>query len=282
MFVEDSYGRSSAYGEFWAKLNRGEYVAEEFKRIGKGGKEVWIQASYNPIFDLSGRPFKVVKFATDVTDQKLKNTDYEGQLAAISKSNAVIEFNMDGTIITANDNFLAALGGYSINEVKGKHHRMFVETNYARSSDYADFWKKLNNGEFFVGTYTRIDKRGKEVFIQASYNPILDLNGKPYKVVKYALDMTEVIRAIKGMAAGDLSMRCDTSVDNGGLTAEINKALDNLNSVLGQINQGSDVVAKSSNLLQKKGGGHEAQHHRGCHRNCSNGKGCTRSGSKDR
>jgi len=252
IFVEESYGRSAAYSDFWAKLNRGEFVADEFKRIGKGGKEVWIQASYNPILDLTGRPFKVVKYATDVTEQKIKNADYEGQLAAIGKSNAVIEFNMDGTIITANDNFLAALGGYSLNEVKGKHHRMFVESSYARGGEYADFWKKLNNGEFFVGTYTRIDKRGKEIYIQASYNPIFDLNGKPFKVVKYALDMTEVIRAIKGMAAGDLSMRCDTSVDNGGLTAEINKALENLNSVLSQINQGSDVVAKSSNLLQKK------------------------------
>lgn len=252
IFVEESYGRSTAYSEFWAKLNRGEFVAEEFKRIGKGGKQVWIQASYNPILDLNGKPFKVVKFATDVTEQKIKNSDYEGQLAAIGKSNAVIEFDMDGTVITANDNFLNALGGYSLNEVKGKHHRMFVEPAYARSAEYADFWRKLNNGEFFVGTYTRIDKRGKEVYIQASYNPILDLNGKPFKVVKYALDMTEVIRAIKGMASGDLSIRCDESVDNGGLTAEINKALENLNAVLGQINQGSDVVAKSSNLLQKK------------------------------
>lgn len=252
MFVEDTYSRSPAYAEFWARLNRGEFVAEEFKRIGKGGKEVWIQASYNPIFDLSGKPFKVVKFATDVTEQKIKNSDYEGQLAAIGKSNAVIEFNMDGTIISANDNFLNALGGYSLNEVKGKHHRMFVDPTYARSAEYADFWRTLNNGEFFVGTYTRIDKRGKEVYIQASYNPILDLNGKPVKVVKYALDMTEVIRVIKAMANGDLSLRCDTSVDNGGLTSEINKALENLDSVLGNIMQGSDVVAKSSDLLQKK------------------------------
>lgn len=252
IFVEDSYARSAAYAEFWAKLNRGEFVAEVFKRIGKGGKEVWIQASYNPIFDSAGKPFRVVKFATDVTAEKTKNADYEGQLEAIGKSNAVIEFNMDGTIITANDNFLSALGGYSLSEVKGKHHRMFVDSTYVRSAEYADFWRRLNNGEFFVGTYTRIDKRGREVYIQASYNPILDLNGKPFKVVKYALDMTEVIRAIKGMAAGDLSIRCDESVDNGGLTAEINKALENLNSVLGQINQGSDVVAKSSNLLQKK------------------------------
>ncbi len=252
IFVDETYGRSPAYAEFWAKLNRGEFVADEFKRIGKGGKEVWIQASYNPIFDLSGKPFKVVKFATDVTAQKLKNSDYEGQLAAISKSNAVIEFNMDGTIVSANDNFLNALGGYSLSEVKGKHHRIFVDAAYARSAEYADFWRTLNNGEYFVGTYTRIDKRGKEVYIQASYNPILDLNGKPYKVVKYALDMTEVIRVIKAMANGDLSLRCDTAADNGGLTAEINKALENLDSVLGNIMQGSDVVAKSSDLLQKK------------------------------
>lgn len=252
MFVETQYGQSAAYREFWTKLNRGEYIADEFKRIGKGGKEVWIQASYNPIMDLSGRPFKVVKFATDATEQKLKNADYEGQLNAIGKSNAVIEFNMDGTIITANDNFLSAMGGYAVSEVTGKHHRMFVDANYARSAEYADFWKKLNYGEFFVGTYTRIDKRGKEVYIQASYNPILDLNGKPYKVVKYALDMTEVIRVIKAMANGDLSLRCDTSADNNGLTAEINKALENLNAVMSNISQGSDVVAKSSDLLQKK------------------------------
>ncbi len=252
IFVESVYGNSAAYKEFWAKLNRGEFIAEEFKRIGKGGKEVWIQASYNPIMDLMGKPVKVVKFATDATEQKLKNANYEGQLEAIGKSNAVIEFNMDGTIITANDNFLTALGGYSLNDVKGKHHRMFVDPTYARSNEYTDFWRKLNNGEFFVGTYTRIGKRGEEVFIQASYNPILDLNGKPYKVVKYAMDMTEVIRAIKGMAKGDLTFRCNTAVDNEGLTAEVNKALDNLTSVLSNISQASDVVAKSSDLLQKK------------------------------
>ncbi|WP_276371569.1 PAS domain-containing methyl-accepting chemotaxis protein [Chryseolinea sp. H1M3-3] len=252
MFVEDNYGRSVTYTEFWSKLNRGEFIADEFKRVGKGGKEVWIQASYNPILDLNGNPFKVVKFATDVTQQKIKNADYEGQLSAIGKSNAVIEFNMDGTIITANDNFLTALGGYSLADIKGKHHKIFVDATYARSSDYADFWRKLNNGEFLVGTYTRLDKRGKEIYIQASYNPILDMNGKPFKVVKYALDMTEVIRVIKAMANGDLSARCDMSVDNGGLTGEINKALENLNSVLGNISQGSEVVAKSSDLLQKR------------------------------
>src|SRR5271165_2192577 len=135
MFVEESFRQSPEYREFWAKLNRGDFEAAEFKRIGKGGKEVWIQASYNPIMDSNGKPFKVVKYATDITQQKLTNADYAGQLAAISKAQAVIEFNMDGTIITANDNFLKALG-YTLDEVKGKHHSMFVEPGYRDSTEY--------------------------------------------------------------------------------------------------------------------------------------------------
>ncbi len=251
IFVDRQYEQSAAYKQFWDKLNRGEFVADEFKRIGKGGKEAWIQASYNPILDLTGKPIKVVKIATDVTEQKLRNADFQFQLEAVNKSNAVIEFDMDGTIRHANDNFLKAVG-YSLEEIKGKHHRIFVSPEYAGSNEYKDFWATLNRGEYFVGTYTRISKKGQEVHLQASYNPILDLNGKPVKVVKYALDMTEIIRVIKAMSNGDLSMRCDTSGDSDGLTVEINKALDNLNSVLGNISQGSDVVAKSSDLLQKK------------------------------
>ena len=190
MFVDDAFRRSADYKEFWAKLNRGEYEAKEYKRIGKGGKEVWIQASYNPILDRSGKPFKVVKFATDVTQQKLQTADFEGQIAAVSKAQAVIEFNMDGTIITANDNFLNALG-YTLDEVKGRHHSMFVDTSFARSNEYKDFWAKLNRGEYEAKEYKRLGKGGREVWIQASYNPILDLNGKPFKVVKYASDMTQ-------------------------------------------------------------------------------------------
>lgn len=251
IFCDAEYARSREYDQFWVNLKNGLAQTGEFRRIAKDGSDVWIQATYTPVRDEKGNVIRVIKLASDITEQKKRNMDYEGQLDAIGRSNAVIEFNMDGTIITANDNFLNTLG-YSLNEVKGKHHRMFVEANYARGNEYADFWKKLNNGEFFVGTYTRIDKRGRQVFIQASYNPILDLNGKPFKVVKYALDMTEVIRVIKAMANGDLGQRCDTNADNGGLTAEINKALENLNSVLLNISQGSEVVAKSSDLLQKK------------------------------
>ncbi len=190
MFVDAGYARGSEYREFWAKLNRGEYQSAEYKRFGKGGREVWIQASYNPIFDSSGKPFKIVKYATDVTEQKLANADYTGQIAAIGKSQAVIEFRMDGTILTANDNFLKTLG-YSLDEIKGKHHSLFVDEAYKQSSEYKEFWARLNRGEYQTAEYKRFGKGGKEVWIQASYNPILDLNGKPFKVVKYATEVTE-------------------------------------------------------------------------------------------
>ncbi len=197
MFVDQSARDSAAYREFWAKLNRGEFDAGEYKRVGKGGKEVWILASYNPVIDQNGKPFKVVKFATDITEQKLRNADLAGQMAAIGKSQAVIEFNMDGTIITANDNFLNTLG-YSLGEIKGRHHSMFVDAAERDAAGYREFWASLNRGNYQAAEYRRIGKGGKEVWIQASYNPILDLNGKPFKVVKYATDTTaQVIARMK-------------------------------------------------------------------------------------
>jgi len=192
MFAEPAMRDSAEYREFWAKLSRGEYAAAEYKRIGKGGKEVWILASYNPILDERKKPFKVVKFATDVTEQKLSTANLAGQIAAIGKAQAVIEFNMDGTIITANANFLGAMG-YALEEIRGRHHSMFVEPAERDSAEYREFWAKLNRGEYQAAEYKRVGKGGKEVWIQASYNPILDLNNKPYKVVKYATDVTRQV-----------------------------------------------------------------------------------------
>jgi methyl-accepting chemotaxis protein len=189
MFVDDTEKRSPEYREFWAKLNRGEYHAGEFRRIGKGGKNVFIQASYNPILDPRGHPFKVVKYATDITEQKVRNADFAAQLDAIGKSQAIIEFSMDGKILTANDNFLKTLG-YTLPEIQGRHHSMFAEESYQRSPAYREFWADLNRGLYQAGEFKRFGKGGKEVYIQASYNPILDLAGKPYKVVKYATDIT--------------------------------------------------------------------------------------------
>ena len=189
MFVAPAMHSSNEYRQFWQKLGRGEFDAGQYKRIGKGGKEIWIQASYNPILDAAGRPYKVIKFATDITEQKARFADLEGQIAAIHKSQAVIEFSLDGRILSANDNFLAALG-YRIDEIRGQHHSMFVDATYRQSPEYRVFWDKLGRGEYDAGQYRRLGKGGREIWIQASYNPILDANGKAFKVVKYATDIT--------------------------------------------------------------------------------------------
>jgi methyl-accepting chemotaxis protein len=199
LFVEESYRQSAEYREFWAKLNRGEFLSDEYKRLGKGGREVWIQASYNPIRDLNGKPFKVVKFATDVTQQKQVYANFSGQIDAIGKSQAVIEFALDGTILTANDNFLGVLG-YRLDEIKGKHHSIFVEESYRQSAEYREFWAKLNRGEFLSDEFKRLSKSGQEVWIQASYNPIRDLNGKAFKIIKYATHVTAQVNLRKQAA----------------------------------------------------------------------------------
>jgi len=190
MFVEKRYEQSEEYSEFWASLVRGEYQAAAYKRFGKDVAEIWIQASYNPIFNNKGEVVKVIKFATNITKQVLLDADRKGQVDAISKSQAVIEFNLDGRIITANENFLKTLG-YSLNEIQGKHHRMFVEPNFAASDEYMDFWKSLSLGEYQSAEYMRLGKGGKEIWIQATYNPIFDPDGKVIKVIKYATDITE-------------------------------------------------------------------------------------------
>ncbi len=192
MFVSPSERGSDSYREFWAALNRGEYQTAEYMRIGKGGRDVWILASYNPMLDEAGKPFGVIKFATDVTAQKLKNAEFASQIEAIGKSQAVIEFNMDGTIITANDNFLTTMG-YSLDEIRGKHHSLFVEPSERDGASYREFWASLNRGQYQAAEYKRIGKGDRDVYIQASYNPILDLNGRPFKVVKYASDTTRQV-----------------------------------------------------------------------------------------
>ncbi|MGV3593577.1 MAG: methyl-accepting chemotaxis protein [Gammaproteobacteria bacterium] len=189
IFVDPVYRASREYAEFWTRLRSGKHDAGVYCRLGKGGRAVWMQASYNPVFGPDGAVQSVVKFATDITRQKLHDADVAGQIAAIHKSQAVIEFNLDGTIITANANFLAAVG-YELAEVQGRHHAMFVEPAYRQSHEYRAFWDKLNRGEYDAGEYRRLRKDGREIWIQASYNPVTGADGKVYKIVKYASDVT--------------------------------------------------------------------------------------------
>src|SRR5690606_30971501 len=172
----------------------GEFQTGEYRRRSKDGRDVWIQASYNPILDPRGRLFKVVKFATDITAQKRRNADFEGQIAAISRSQAVITFQLDGTITDANQNFLDAVG-YRLDEIKGQHHRIFVSQQEAASPEYAAFWRSLREGEVRAGEFRRLSKGGRDIWIQASYTPILDPSGRPFKIVKYATDITEQVMA---------------------------------------------------------------------------------------
>ena len=193
IFCDPEYAASAEYREFWQELGRGEAREAEFRRLGKGGKEIWLRASYNPILDKDGEPVRVVKFATDVTEAKRQTAEYEGRMQAIDRVQAVIEFELDGTVITANENFLRIFG-YTLDEVRGKHHRLFCDPGYAESRDYAEFWQKLGRGEFDSGEFRRIAKDGSEVWLQASYNPILDASGRPHKVVKFAADITEEVQ----------------------------------------------------------------------------------------
>ena len=193
IFCDPSYVESGAYAEFWNMLGRGEYHAAEFKRLAKGGKEVWLRASYNPVLDKDGKPVRVVKFATDVTASKLQIAEFEGKVRAIERAQAVIEFELDGTVITANENFLHIFG-YNLDEIVGKHHRIFCDPGYAESPEYTQFWQKLGRGEYDADEFKRINKDGAEVWLQASYNPIFDMEGRPLKVVKFASDITAEVQ----------------------------------------------------------------------------------------
>jgi methyl-accepting chemotaxis protein len=190
MFCDPSYAASKAYEEFWHKLGRGEYEGGEYRRFGKGGKEVWIQSTYNPIMDVDGKPWRVVKYAYDVTAAKLRNAEIEGKVNALGRAQAIVEFDLAGRILSANQNFLD-LTKYSLDELIGQHHRMLCEPAYSQSAAYTAFWDKLGRGEFDSGEYKRVDKTGTDIYIQATYNPIFDMNGKPIKIVKFAIDVTE-------------------------------------------------------------------------------------------
>ncbi|MFB2553213.1 PAS domain S-box protein [Ensifer soli] len=189
IFVENAHAHSSDYARFWSDLRRGRHRSGLYRRVGRDGREIWFQATYNPIFDMSGEPIKVVKYASVVTEEKLFQADHEGQIAAIDKAQCVISFELDGTILDANDNFLAATG-YRFSELRGRHHSMFVDAATADSEAYRDFWRDLAAGRHRNGEYRRLRKDGSDLWLQASYNPIRDLNGRPFKVVKYAADIT--------------------------------------------------------------------------------------------
>ena len=192
MFCTAEDVQASSYRHLWEGLERGQFQSGEFRRIDKLGREVWIQASYNPILDIDGRPLKVIKFATDITAAKRLSSETAGKIEAIARSQAVIEFDMRGNILTANSNFLRAVG-YTLEEVQGQHHSMFCDDILVRSEAYRNFWADLGEGKFKSARFHRLAKHGAAIWLQATYNPILDTNGRAFKVVKFAMDITQQV-----------------------------------------------------------------------------------------
>jgi len=276
MFCDPEYVKTAEYKDFWARLGRGEYDRGDYKRVGKGGREVWINASYNPIIDADGNAYKIIKFATVITDSKNKNAEYESKVAAMSKAQAVIEFDMTGHVLCANDNFLDVMG-YTIDDIRGEHHRMFCESEYASGSEYKRFWQKLNRGEFDGGRYKRIGNNGKTIWIQATYNPIMDLNGKPYKVVKFASDITaqvnletsvadkaasdgakikRLLDSVERAASGDLTsaivVEGEEPLDH--LAEGISKMIADLRKVIGEVVASANGFADASTTIAERSG----------------------------
>jgi methyl-accepting chemotaxis protein len=274
MFCEPAYAASEEYRQFWEQLRAGQFNHGDFKRIGKGGREIWINASYNPVFDADGQPYKVVKFATDITASKLQNAEYQGKFSAIDKAQAVIEFDMGGHVLTANRNFLDTMG-YTLDDIRGEHHRMFCDSEYAATVDYKRFWQKLNRGEFDGGRYRRIGNGGQEIWIQATYNPIFDLNGKPYKIVKFAINITEQVQleeSIKARAAADKRkveelLQAVASAAKGDLTCQvhtegeepldllgtgISKMMADLRGVIGEVVASATAFAHDSQAIASR------------------------------
>jgi len=251
MFVDEAYAGSPAYRAFWDSLRRGEPQVAEFKRFGKGGRPVWIQASYNPVQDASGRTYAIVKFATDVTDRKLADAEVRGKLDALDKSQAIIEFDLDGTIQTANQNFLDTLG-YTLEEVRGGHHRIFVAADERDTPQYKEFWATLARGEFQSAEYRRIAKDGSDVWIQASYNPILDMDGNPFKVVKFATNITEQVAERHRRAeaqktiAEDLTKISESASNTSSQTASVAAAATQASTGVQSIASGAEQLSASA------------------------------------
>jgi len=257
IFVDPAHAASQEYHQFWRDLSSGLIQSDIYKHLTKDGHEVWLQAVYAPVKDEMGRIHKFVKFATDITAEKLRNADYQGQIEAVTKSQAVVEFKLDGTVISANDHFLRAMG-YSLPEIQGCHHGLFVTEEYRHSAEYRQFWDALNRGEYQAAEYCRIGKGGREIWIQASYNPILDLNGRPFKVVEYATDITEqknqvkqILNNVSAAADGDLTQEIRVRGNDpiGQIGTGLAGFFQNLRKTIETLAQSSEVLATSSEEL---------------------------------
>lgn len=222
-----------------SEIKKGQPASAELLVAATIQPELWLAVNLYPLLAADGKPIGTAGVVQDITSAKLERVDRMGQMNAINLTQAVIEFTLDGSILTANQNFLHTMG-YQLDEIKGRHHSMFVDEQYKRSAEYQNFWQRLRAGEFFIDEYKRFGKGGKEVWIQGSYNPIPDAQGKPFKVVKYAVDITnrkvvvnELKRVMTHLSQGDLSANIEQPFE--GEFAELGQVVSTFISTLRQI-----------------------------------------------
>ena len=271
LFCEPGQSSSREYSEFWRRLASGEFVSERFLRRDKQGREIWLEGSYNPVLSASGRVEKVVKIAADISVQVRMEQEQNSLINAINRSMAMIEFNLQGEVLTANDNFLNTMG-YRLEDIRGKHHRLFCNREEADSAGYKSFWAQLNRGEYVSGRFQRVGRNGQPIWLRATYNPVFDSNGKLYKVVKFASDVTEQVQHQEAESraariAYDTALQTDATAQQGaqvvqhtvevmqGIAGELNRAAEGISAVSEQSEMISSIVqtirgiAEQTNLL---------------------------------
>lgn len=247
IFCEPSYTKTNEYSLFWQNLAAGRSLTDRFLRFDKSGTPIWLEASYNAVRDDNGSIQSVVKIASEITEFVEKSNIQEGILAALDRSSAIISFELDGTIIEANDNFLAATG-YNLDTIKGQHHRMFCPDNITSSRDYIDFWNQLNRGTYVQGLFERKDSNGNVLWLEASYNPIKDANDNLVRIIKFATDVTERVTNIKN-ASNAVHSTVDATEQ---VSAEGKEVLDHSVSIMDDVTKNVEVVASDINAINEQ------------------------------
>jgi methyl-accepting chemotaxis protein len=252
MFMGAADRESTEYRALWAKLARGEACSALSRRVCKDGREVWVQASYQPIRDAQGAVYKIVNFATDISEQQTRIAMYASEIAAIRRVRAMIEFELDGTIRMANPNFLKMFD-YTLEEIAGKHHSMLLSHTQREKPEYRELWQRLGRGEYEAGEFLCVGKSGKEIWLQGYFSPTMDANGKPVTVVSYNTNVTAQVlmsqqlqatvqqtqAAVKAALNGDLTQRIALEGKSGqieALSRGVNDLFDTIGAVVDDVN----------------------------------------------
>jgi methyl-accepting chemotaxis protein len=264
MFCQTSLTKSEEYKQFWQHLNNGEYIKGQYERITANNEIVWLEASYNPVFDKDRNLVKIIKFASNITESIEKAQEQKNMVDAIARSMAIIEFNLAGEVLAANNNFLDSTG-YNLEQILGKHHRMFCETDYAKSNEYRQFWETLNRGQFISGQFKRVSSNGETIWLEASYNPIFNIKGELIKVIKFATDVSTRVNAAMNARKvvfatsldADKAAQLGSEVVNDtinimdSLSADITFASQNLDALNTQSDQINNIVNTISSIAEQ-------------------------------